>query len=522
MAEPKDEARGYTVPRVFTPPLRELTPQTTRGYELCAFAEQVLGVKLFPWQQWLAHHALELNTDGTYRYRRLLVMVGRQNGKTTFASVLAAWWLFLDSLREPGRTPDEFMVLGVAQNLDIAELPYRAVRDWCDPNPPTLEEKARTLPMLVEHTLKVRRANGQQMIETSHGASYEVRDAAHSRGKSAARVLMDEVREQTRWTAWNAVSQSPKSFVNGQLWGITNAGRPDAVVLRHMLNEGQTQAKMALEHGSAYTEQRDADPTIGLFEWSAEPDCAPLDEQAILQANPSIGYSGLTVATCKSDYRTMPEADYRTEVLCQFVDAKVLPYIDPKEYRECIAAEGSFSVRRGERTVWAVDVSEDRAYTSVAGAVMCDDGIPLVALVRAPTLGMLWLPDELEAMAREAGQYEVMLQERGCPAMEFRQPLTDKGLQVRAVPGSWFGIATGQFRDAIRDRRVRFIEQKPVDLAIQSAVTRKYGETDAWSRRDSAADIAPVVACSLALYGLVNPVDVPLSAYEGRGLTILK
>lgn len=515
---------GSEIPRLFTPPLRDLTPATTRGFELIAFSEQILGVKLFPWQQWLALHALELNADGqTYRYRRALVMVGRQNGKTTFASVLAAWWLFLDALREPGRTPADFRVLGVAQNLDIAELPYKTVRAWCDPSPPTQEDRERTLPDLVEQTLRVRRVNGQQSIETRLGAIYEVRDGAHSRGKPAARVLMDEVREQTKWTAWNAVSQTTKSFVNGQLWGITNAGKPDAIVLRHMLDEARAQAALAVEHGEEYPEHREADTTLGLFEWSAPDECDPLDEAAILAANPSIGHSGLTIETCKSDYRIMPEHDYRAEVLCQFVDAKTTPYIDPKDYRACIVAENTYEVAPGARTVWAVDVSEDRRYTSIAGAVMCTDGVPLVALVREPRLGMLWLPDELANLAAEAGQYEVMLQERGCPAMEFRLPLTEKGLTVRPVAGSWFGIATGRFRDAIRERRVRFTQQRPLDLAVQAGQVRYFGETHAWDRRASATDIAPLIAATLALYGLENPIDVPLSAYENRttSLTIL-
>lgn len=518
------KALGATVPRLFTPPLHELTPATSRGYELIAFAENILGMELFPWQKWLATHALELNADGqTYRYRRLLVMVGRQNGKTTFASVLAAWWLFLDALREPGRTPSDFRVLGVAQNLDIAELPYKTVRGWCDPKPPTEEDANRVLPDLAAETLRVRRVNGQQSIETRRGAIYEVRDGAHSRGKPAARVLMDEVREQTKWTAWNAVSQTTKSYVNGQLWGITNAGKPDAVVLKHMMGEARKQAELAAQLGAGYVDSADADPTLGLFEWSAPEECEPLDTQAILAANPSIGYSGLTVATCKSDYRTMPEADYRAEVLCQYVEAKTTPYINPKLYRECIVPEDSYTIAAGARTVWAVDVSEDRRYTSIAAAVMCDDGIPLVALVDEPRLGMLWLPDELAAKAQDAGHYEVMVQERGCPAMEFRQPLAERGLNVRAVAGSWLGIATGRMRDAIIEKRVRFTQQRPIDLAVQAGVTRYYGETHAWDRRASAADIAPLVACTLALYGLENPVDVPLSAYENRpnALTIL-
>ena len=51
---------GCEVPRVYTPPLRELTPETTMGYDVVDFAENVLGMKLLPWQKWLFVHALEI------------------------------------------------------------------------------------------------------------------------------------------------------------------------------------------------------------------------------------------------------------------------------------------------------------------------------------------------------------------------------------------------------------------------------------------------------------------------------
>ena len=35
---------GFTEPRIYTKPLRELTPETSRGFEAVAFAEQVLKI----------------------------------------------------------------------------------------------------------------------------------------------------------------------------------------------------------------------------------------------------------------------------------------------------------------------------------------------------------------------------------------------------------------------------------------------------------------------------------------------
>ena len=107
---------GKTEPRLWTRPLRDLTPETSLGFEVIDFALAFLGIALRPWQRWLLIHALELNPDGTYRFRRVIVLVARQNGKTLLASVLAAWWLFVDSARHPDRVPPvDFKIVGTAQ-----------------------------------------------------------------------------------------------------------------------------------------------------------------------------------------------------------------------------------------------------------------------------------------------------------------------------------------------------------------------------------------------------------------------
>ena len=136
-----DERHGVTLPRIFTPPLRPLTRETSNGFAVIAFAEIMLHVHLYPWQQWLLVHALELLEDGSYRFRKVIVLVARQNGKTTLMGVLAAWWLFVDSNKHPDRVPPvKFLVVGAAQTLDNAKGPYNPVKEWCNPQPSTDEE----------------------------------------------------------------------------------------------------------------------------------------------------------------------------------------------------------------------------------------------------------------------------------------------------------------------------------------------------------------------------------------------
>jgi LAGLIDADG-like domain len=77
---------GRTQPRLWTPPLRPLSKRTSNGYAAAEFAEAI-GEPFLPWQRWLAIHAMELLPDLSYRFRVVLVLVARQNGKALDCSV---------------------------------------------------------------------------------------------------------------------------------------------------------------------------------------------------------------------------------------------------------------------------------------------------------------------------------------------------------------------------------------------------------------------------------------------------
>ncbi|WGD38484.1 hypothetical protein [Lysinibacter sp. HNR] len=499
---------GYTEPRLWTKPLRELTPETSLGFEVIDFALEILGIELYPWQKWLLIHALELLADGSYRFRRVIVLVARQQGKTTLASVLAAWWLHVDSDRNPERVPPlKFKIVGVAQNLDIAREPWSMVKTWCDPTPDTDEEGALAIPSLQSATAKVLDTNGKESIFARSRSHYEIRAAANARGKPAARVLMDEMREQKTWVAWNAVSQTTKSFWGGQLIGFSNAGDSSSVVLRQQrkaAEEDLTAWEKYVEGGIMSAEEyaNEHDVSLGLFEWSAPKDCEKDDVSAILQANPSIGYGSMTVESALSDIRGMTDAGYRTEVLCQWVDVNVDSFIDVKLFRNLYVSVSDVVIPWGSRTVWGVDTSADRSMTWISAATRTEDGTPFV-MVRMKRAGMMWVPEYMAELAEESSHREVVLQSIGCPAMEFVKPLQEAKLIVHALSGPEFALATGRIRDRVRDGELVTINQPDIDLAVQGGVVTKYAENQAWARHGSLPiDISGLASESAALYGL--------------------
>lgn len=495
---------GSETPRLWTRPLRELTPETSLGFEVIEFALLFLGIDLYPWQKWLLIHALELNVDGTFRFRRVIVLVARQNGKSLLAAVLAAWWLFVDSDRFEERLPPfRFKVLGTAQNLDTAQDVWNLTGRWCDK-----DNEEGCVPALARAVAKIQRKNGQPGIYLRNGAHYEVRAASRKggRGKTAARVLMDEMREQQTWDAWDSVAQTTKAIFNSQLWGISNAGDVRSVVLRKMRDNLIADIEAWLARGidelEAYANGELQAPTSALFEWSAPDGCALDDVDAILQANPSIGHGEITIEQCLQDARDMLEASYRTEVLCQWVTSAVKSFISPKEWRLRHTSIPNVLIPRGARTVWAVDTAADRSMTWIAAGVLTESGRPFTT-VRHRRAGMMWLPDYLEQLAIESDCWEVVVQGRGCPAVEFIDELEKRGFTVHKLDGGQFAIATGRMRDRVRDGQLVVIEQPDIDLAVEGGIVTHYAENLAWSRTKSQpVDIAGLVAMTEALYAL--------------------
>lgn len=342
MARPRSTSSARLVgreqPRLFTPPLRKLTRATSRGFELADFAAEVLGTPLLPWQKWLAVHALELDRGGGYRYRTVVVLVGRQNGKTHFMRTLALWRLYMDGAK---------LVLSVAQSLDIAREAWRAGCDDVTSIPALLREHDRTA-----------RTNGDEHLQLSGGRRWKIGAANRQagRGLSVDLLLMDELREQRSWDAWAALSKTTMARPDGMTFGITNAGDDESVVLNHLRD-----AALAGE-----------DPTLGIFEWSAPDGCDLDDPEAWAQACPGLG---ITVAeqAIRSSLATDPPPVFRTEVLCQRVDSLADVAVAADAWSGCLDSAASLDALR-DRVALCLDVAPDLSHTTLCAAAVGADG----------------------------------------------------------------------------------------------------------------------------------------------------
>lgn len=357
---PRPEVLGSTTPRLWTPPLVTgppgpcgcgcpLTPETSEGFEAEAFAEEV-GHPLLPFQRFAAIHGLELLPDGRPRFRIVLMLVSRQNGKTTLPKVLCAWWQFRK--KKP-------LILGTSTQLSYAKEAWAATLK--------LVESARVLDDLHLPGRKwYRRTNGETESFTIDDCRYKIAASNSEGGRSLTihRGIADELRQHHTYEAWDAFEPacSPE---DAQIWALSNAGSLKSVVL----NDLQDSAREFIETGVG-------DPRLGLMEWSAPEGSDPEDVDALLQSNPRVGY-GLDLEVLRAAgaraKRLGGEAltGFLTERMC--IRVKVLdPAIEPTAWRRCAGVVDLADIR--SRVALCVDVAPDQQHASLYAAAVLDDG----------------------------------------------------------------------------------------------------------------------------------------------------
>lgn len=515
--------KGSPEPRIFTPPLVELTPQTSLGFEAIEFCEQFLGLELRPWQKFVLIHGLELDMRTVpgrpefdpdtpkrrlydYRFRQVLVLVARQNGKTVVMNLLGLWRLFTDGASE---------ILSSAQNLTNAE---RALGDSFKmaTRCPAL---ADYLPYRMERGKWVpymRQANGSNQIELAavppglegvldiSGAMpswYVIAAGGAGRSFSADLALLDELRQQRNNELWDAVEPTTKERPRNQIWSFSNAGDARSVVLRRLRNN----ALKAIEEGTTDREK------LCLMEWSAEPDRSIFDPDGWYEANPSLGWGNATEEDMAALARAAldPEDDeddessFRTEYLCQWVAS-----VEPGKFNSAqweALADPLDGLPEGAEVHVGIDLSLEARRAHIAVAFKRDDGYWHVEVV-ASRAGFAWVPEWLNARRGRWFSGVVGLQSTGnAPATALVPLLTEAGIEVAEWKGAAMTGSVLAYSAAVRDGVIRHpgrAESSDAPTVLEASALgvkdRKLGDVALWDRERSTGDAAPFIATNVA------------------------
>jgi hypothetical protein len=487
---------GRTYPRLFTPALAQgdpgpcgcgcaLTPETSIGFEVESFARDVLNRPLDPWQRWLVIHAMERSpATGLPRFRQVLVLVARQNGKTELLVILSLFWLAMDRVN---------LVLGTSTKLQYARESWKKAVNL-----------AKTIPALNAEIGVVRNANGEEELSLS-GGRYLIAASNEEGGRSLTidRLVMDELRQQHTWDAYMACVPATNAVPDAQIWMISNAGTDKSEVLNSLRAQG-------LEN---------VDPGLGVFEWSAPDGSGATDIEALAMANPNLGrrisLDSLIGQALRAEAAGGEQlAKFLTEVHCRHIPLDN-PAIDMDAWDRCKGSESFDGVR--DRTAMCIDISLDELHATLVAAAVVGERVRVSVVkewsgqfaVREMTAA---LPDIItKVQPRKLGWFPSGPAAVAAASLVDRDGWPPDGTEVQTIRGEVTAVCMG-FAEQVRSLAIEHGGDPLLDTHVRSAEKLPHGDGWRFGRR-KAGYVDAVYAAAGAVHlarTLPEPPDIGL------------
>jgi hypothetical protein len=476
-----------------SPSLLHLPPDvvSSSGVEAIEFAK-ACGIELDPWQAWFVNHALAERVDKSGELTWAAFEVGlvtpRQNGKNFILETiqLAAMYLFGD-----------MTLVHSAHKFDTSVEHFNRLR-WLFENTPELSA------LLLPGDRSFVTSNGKEHIRLNTGQRilFKARYRGGARGFTGDKVFMDEAYDLAP-AAMGAIIPTLSTRPGAQVYYTSSAPHESSRVLHAV----RARAVKGSERDRLFFAEFGNDDTV--LELSVDD---PAFMAAIRAANPAVAAGRISEDYIVQEILTFSgDADLVDEHRRERLGVPTMPIDDssgrviPLDLWDSLVAEKS-DIVSGE--TFALDVSPDRAWASLAVAGRCADGLLQVEVIeRKPDTDWV-LADLIE---RKAAIKSIRIEKNG-PARSFIALLREAGFEVEEVSTADHAGATGQFIDAAKAHQLRHLGSVSLRAAVAAAVLRHTGDADLWGRRSSKADITPLVACTIALGGVPDTTDAP----EGR------
>ncbi len=421
--------------------------------------------------------------DGTWAAFEAAVIAARQNLKTYLLEALVLADLFL-----------------FGAELDI----------WTAHLFPTTMEAFRDLKRILvsndhlsRRVKKISEANGEESIElvTGQRLLFRARSKSGGRGLTGDRVILDEAFALGA-SEMGSLLPTLSARPNPQVVYASSAGKADSHVLRGVRDRGRA----------------GGDPTLAYIEWCAPvvdcddgrcdhrvpapAGCALDNVDAWGMANPAMGRR-ISVEHIAAERRALPPEEFARERLGWWEEPAGMGSGIPMNIWEASAHRG----RPGELAALAVDVTPDLSHASVARATLVPAGVLLD--LPAHRRGTGWVAAEVEQL-RGDSEVPVVL-DLGGPASVLAKAVPETvNPGGRDVAQACVGLL-----DGLIGRTAWHADGAQLDAAVKGASRRPVGDAWTWSRRNSLADISPLVAITLALWGAGQEVaPEPLVAFR--------
>lgn len=423
--------------------------RVARGYELEAWQEQLL--------EW----ATELDpATGRLRRRRVLISLGRQNGKTEIAAALGL--LFLLWKASP-------LVIGIASSAEQARLVYDRTMTVIRRNP-ALAAQFEAL-------------TDTRGIRAKDGGKYEIKAAksAALQGPPVDLGIVDEVHLVTD-ALWTDLVNGTGGRADTLVVGITTAGDDASTLLKRL-----------------YEETGDAPGGFGFAIWEAPASEVPKDDETLARyleaANPSIASGRVDVAVVVEDVRSLPEQDVIRYRLNRFV-ASTGSFISPAAWAACAWGEDE-DFPTNLPVVFTIDRTPEWTHATVTATVKDTSGMlwtETVATYVQPSL------DSLLSEALRLPSSSATFAMDGYPLADLAKALERNGRRVHTLrQGDVVAAASTGYSKIVRGQ-VRHPGDPVVAVQLPHVARKNAGDAFKLSRTDSAADIDAVLATVFGMH----------------------
>jgi hypothetical protein len=479
---------GDQRPRILHVPPR-VSSAGQEAVELAASA----GLQLDPWQQFALDMALGERADGKWAAFEVGLVVSRQNGKGSLLEARELAGLYILG---------EKLIIHSAHQFDTSLEAFQRILMLIEQTP-DLDREVR----------RVSRSHGEEGIELKSGQRlrFRTRTKGGGRGFSADCIILDEAMylgPAAIAALMPTMSARTDETPGGpQLWYTGSAGDQESIQLGRV-------RERALKGD---------DPRLCYLEWSVDsctdfcdpelrdyrcPEHDPVDsEESYAKANPGLGIR-ISTEHVESERRSMDLPTFKQERL----GIGDWPASD-EAWR--VISEGAWQARLNELAaprnplVFALDTSPALDYSTIAVAGLDGEGGLCVEITGEEQMdyrpGRKWVVPRVKELVKRWNPAAVIIDRAG-QAGAFWDELERAGVPVEAPIAREYAQACGSFFTGVvpGPNNVPHIwhrDQDPLTAAVRGAEKRDLAGLWAWDRRNTAVDISPLVAATLAVWG---------------------
>jgi phage terminase large subunit-like protein len=461
-----------------SPPRIALVPkfQSSLGQEAIELAASA-GLVLDPWEALVLESALGRKANGKWAAFEVGLVVSRQNGKGAIleARELASLFLIGDRL-----------AIHSAHQFDTSLEAFRRLL--------TLIEDTPDLDKAVK---RVSRSHGEEGIELKNGSRirFRTRTKGGGRGFSSDCLILDEAMYLPIF-AHGALLPTLSARPNPQVWYTGSA-------VDQLVHEDGTVLSSVRQRGIAKNK------SLCYFEWSVEADNPDVIPDGIVkspaawsEANPALGIR-ITKEHVALEQASMDDRTFAVERLGVGDWPPVTrgeTVIDLDKWEKLRDPDSSPL----DPVFFSWDVSPARSFSTIAVAGRRADDLAHVEIVERKR-GTSWVVDRLVRLNEQHEAAAFVVDEKG-PGASLVSELAEAGLKIEMTNAYEMAQGCGLLFDAVEDETLRHLDTAELRSAIKGAAKRPLGDAWAWSRKNSAVDISPLVAVTLAHWSLVNTV----------------